>query len=194
VTEQLTDRDLMTRYAREGDSAAFETLMRRWDSRVVGYLAKSCGCVDAAEDIRQEVFLRVYRYGKNYDPQYEFSTWLYRIATNALRTWLTTNGNRRRAFSLDEENSAIGEPPDPSSGPCERAAQNESARYLRGAIARIEPEERELLLLRFDLEMNYREIGEVLGMPETTVKSKTYRILERLREMLSQTGGLGLET
>jgi len=186
VTEQPSDRDLMARYAREGDVQAFETLLQRWDSRIVGYLAKSCGNLDTAEDLRQEVFLRIYRYGKRYDSRYAFSTWLYRIATNTLRTWLAANGNGRGALSLDDKDSGPLEAPDNARNPRECAEQDESARQVRRAIARIEPEGRELLLLRFDQELSYREIGEILDMPETTAKSRAYRTLERLREILTE--------
>ena len=185
VTPETGDRELMARFCSRADQAAFEQLVGRWDRRVLGFLAKACGDLDAAEDLRQEVFIRVYRYSRSYNPSYAFSTWLFRIATNALKTWRTRQG-RRREVSVE----AIGaegrwEPADPAPDPRERLASSESGDRVRATIAELPPQSRELLLLRFDVGLNYRQIGEVLEAPETTVKSRLYRLLAELRGQMS---------
>ncbi len=182
------DRDLMLRFGQRGDRTAFEELVRRWDGRVYGFLAKACGDLEAADDLRQEVFLRVWRYGGSYNARFAFSTWLFRIVGNALRTWKVRNARRRRTISIDQEEAAYAEPADPSPDPRERLARSESANAVRSTIARLEVEERELLLLRFDLEMSYREIAEIKEAPESTVKSRLYTLLGRLRKDLQNAG------
>lgn len=170
----------MKRFAQRGDRRAFEQLAGRWDRRVFGFLAKACGSLEAAEDLRQEVFLRLYRHGGRYDPRYPFTTWLFRIAANVLSTW-----RAKQARARERGDGQTGHPglefADESPNPRERLAAGETRAAIREALAGLEVEERELLLLRFDLELSYPEIGRLKQMPETTVKSRVYKLLERLR-------------
>ncbi len=171
----------MARFSRHTDRGAFEEVVRRWDRRVLSFLAKTSGDLEAAEDLRQEVFIRVYRYGRGYDPKYAFPTWLFKIAANVLKTWQAKQGRRR---DVDLGPDAIGAMVDPADGrlnPREEAARNESASMVRSAIARLRLEDRELLLYRFDLDMSYREISLIRDAPETTIKSQMYALIERLR-------------
>jgi RNA polymerase sigma-70 factor (ECF subfamily) len=187
-TENASDRDLMTRFAKHRDRQAFEILARRWDARVVAFLAKACGDLDSAEDLRQEVFLRVYRYADRYDPRYAFSTWLFRIACNVRKTWARGQGRRIETTGWDDVAEAVARLPDSAPGALERLAQGEARDRLRGEIARLEPDERELLLLRFEREFGFREIAEIQETPETTVKSRFYRILEKLKSRVGRVG------
>lgn len=175
----------MVRFGRDQDREAFEEVVRRWDRPVLGFLAKSIGDLEVAEDLRQEVFIRIYRYGAGYDPRYAFPTWLFRIASNVIKTWRTKQGRRREVPLFEDEESpgyAVAEgAPDAR----QRLASDQSDDRVRAHIARLEPDERELLLLRFDQSLSYREIGEVKGEPETTVKSRIYKLLGRLRREIS---------
>lgn len=158
--------------------------MERWDRRILSFLSKASGDHDAAEDMRQEVFLRVFRYGVSYDSQYAFSTWLFRIASNVLKTWKTKKVRRPEFGFLDDENG--NHMADSGPNPREDAAQSESDRRMRGVIGDLEPTARELLLLRFEAGLNYREIGEVIGRPEPTVKSNIFKSLADLRKKLNR--------
>ena len=82
ICADSTDREIMAAYTRTGDPGAFEHLVRRWDDRVFGFLAKATGDLEAAKDLRQEVFIRLYRHGASYDPQFAFTTWFFRIFSN----------------------------------------------------------------------------------------------------------------
>lgn len=186
--DKATDTELMLRFSRWRDESAFEHLVRRWEGPVFSYLAKAAGNWHAAGDLRQEVFIRVYRYGRTYNPDYKFTTWLFRIASNVLSTW---RKKRRRGGVLDwfrrneDEASDIA---DASPGPREFAARVEAREKIDDAVAKLDDADRELLLLRLDLELSYREIGKILDMPETTVKSRFYKLLERLRKALESAG------
>jgi RNA polymerase sigma-70 factor (ECF subfamily) len=142
--------------------------------------------VDTAEDLRQEVFVRVYRYARTYNPDFAFSTWLFRIATNALNTW-RSGQNRRDTYEVPSagEDEAL-EPIDFSPNPREAAVLGETVDRVREVIERLPVVERELLLLRLDLDFSYREIGEVQDVPETTVKSRFYNLMVRLRRELKE--------
>lgn len=179
--ETLDERDLMVRVGRRQDAAAFAELVRRWDQRILAFLTKATGDAEAAKDLRQEVFLRLYRYGASYDPAYAFSTWLYRITRNVLTTWRTKQGKSRAVDGAVEAERADGAP-----NPRDCAVGAERNHQLRAAIAKLSVEERELLLWRFEAGLSYRTIGEIQGAPETTVKSRVYALLGRLRESLDR--------
>lgn len=180
---ELSDRELMRAYAQTGDRDACAALVTRWDGRVFGYLAKCTGDVEAAKDLRQEVFLRLYRYGNTYDDAYAFTTWFFRIVSNVLATWKRSNG-RLHPVSIHGLESRHA---DHAAGPSERAHWREVGDFVRAALDRLTPEDRELLLLRLDLERSYREIGEIVGAPETTVKSRIYLLFAGLRNELKDT-------
>jgi len=178
--QSAEDRDLMVSASRNGSVEALTELVRRWDHRVLAYLTKATGDPDAARDLRQDVFLRVHRYGMTYDPRYAFSTWLFRIAGNALSTWRS----KREQTGLAQP--AGDDVPDSAPNPMAQAARAELDDQVQAAIVTLPPTERELLLQRFYLDMSYREIAEIQGVPETTVKSRTYAVLQRLRQSLGR--------
>lgn len=186
--EKATDTELMLRFSRWRDESAFEQLVRRWEGPVFSYLAKAAGNWHAAGDLRQEVFIRVYRYGRTYNPDYKFTTWLFRIASNVLSTW---RKKQRRGGMLDRfrrNGDEAFEIADTAAGPREFAARVEARGKIDEAVAELADADRELLLLRLDLELSYREIGKILDMPETTVKSRVYKLLARLRKSLERAG------
>lgn len=185
LTESQHDRELMARFARSGDRGVFETIVQRWDRRVLSFLAKATGNLEAAEDLRQEVFIRVYRYGASYDARYAFATWFFRIASNALSTWRKREGRRREGPLFEGSREAM-EPRDEDPDPRRRAEAAEASDQVRALISRLGAEDRELLLYRFDLDMSYRQIGGIKDTPETTVKSRIYKLLGRLRRELER--------
>lgn len=189
LTEIATDQALMERLQATGDREAFDQLLERWDRRVLGFLAKACGDLEAAEDLRQEVFLRVYRHAKQYDPRFAFSTWLFRIASNAAGTWRSKESRPTRFLGRREEfEGGTIEPTDRKPDAREQLGLKESRDLVRQAITGLAPRQRELLLMRFDLDMTYREIGEVHGEPETTIKSRIYVLLANLRKDFTRQG------
>ncbi len=177
----------MKRFCRRRDLKAFEMMVHRWDRPVLSFLAKASGNREAAEDLRQEVFLRVYKYAGTYKTGYPFTTWLFRIASNTLATWRAKQA-RGQAFQWPQDHGAEApEVPDAAPGPRERAALSEIGKEVDAAVARLSAPERELVLLRLGMNLSYREISAILDTPETTIKSRFYGLLGRLRKSLGQT-------
>ncbi len=179
---ERSDAELTVAFGRRQDLAAYEELVSRWDNRVLAFLVKSTRDFEAAQDLRQEIFLRVYRYAATYKPEFAYTTWFFRIVRNVLSTWRTKESKRLRIVERDEDSSRIV---DLRPSPRERAEIEERSRAVRVAIDTLQADERELLLLRFDLGLSYREIGEIHGSPETTIKSRVYKLLGELRDSMS---------
>ncbi len=187
MTAIPTDKALMRRLKRPRDDKAFETLVRRWDARVLAFLTKASGDREAAKDLRQEVFIRLYRYGSTYNPKYSFPTWLFQIASNVLSTWHAKEARGLRGL-WKLENEAGGIPlRDPRPGPRELAALDELNGRIEDALKEFTLKDRQLLLLRLDLELSYPEIAQIMGAPETTVKSRFYSAVKRLRAKIQET-------
>ena len=182
-----TDKALMRRLKRRHDDGAFETLVRRWDARVLAFLTKASGDREAAKDLRQEVFIRLYRYGATYNPEYSFPTWLFQIASNVLSTWQAKEARGLQRLWKFEEEAARIPLADPGPGPRELAALDELNGRIEAAMKQFTLKERQLLLLRLDLELSYPEIATIMGAPETTVKSRFYSALKRLRSKIQET-------
>lgn len=180
--DETTDKALIQAVGTANDRAAFDALVQRWDRRIFAFLAKAGGDVEAAADMRQDVFLRVWKYAATYNEAYAFSTWLYRIAHNVLHTWRAKR-NGSYTFPLNEKEDTHEAPG--SYRPDHSAITSEIDQRVRTAIDGFEVDDRELLLMRLQTEMPYREIGEVLGIPETTAKSRAYKLMSRLREQLA---------
>ena len=180
--DDSTDKALVRAVAISADRVAFDALVRRWDARIFGFLAKAGNDFEAAADMRQEVFIRVWKYAESYNDAYAFSTWVYRIAHNVLHSW-RAKSNGRFTRSLDAREDSWEAPG--VYRPDESAMSSEIDRRVRAAINGFSVNDRELLLMRLQSEMPFREIGEVLGIPETTAKSRTYRLMTELREQLA---------
>jgi len=182
-----SDSDLVVSFGKGRNIAAYEELVDRWDQRVLAFLVKTTRDYEAAQDLRQEVFLRVFRYGATYKPEYAFTTWFFRIVRNVLSTWRSKESRRLRLITSEEDDTKIV---DLRPTPRDRASTSESAELLREAIDRLAPREREVLLLRFDMGMSYREIAEIQKTPETTIKSRIYKLLGELKTALEDIPGV----
>ncbi len=177
-----SDRDLLGQWVSVRDVEALELLVGRWQHRLFAFFYKATGDGDVAEDLRQDVLERVWRYADRHDPQYAVSTWIYAIATNVLRTWGRARKRSRETRFPDVGGLARLEPVDPAPGPDQRALESESQATVRRLISELDLESRELLLLRFEGDLSYREIAQVHHVPETTIKSRVYRALGKLRD------------
>ncbi len=177
-----------------GDSRAFALLLERHRRPIFNFLLRSVGDTTHAEDLLQDVFLRVVRGAEGYQKQAKFTTWLYTIARN-LCVDAQRRGKFRKAASLDASNDGAdgeeGTPlldriPDGQLGTERQAIGRELRGKLEDAIARLPHEQREVFLMREVSGMAFKEIAEVIGCPENTVKSRMRYALERLRELLDE--------
>jgi RNA polymerase sigma-70 factor (ECF subfamily) len=173
-----TSRDeaaLLSRW-RQGDPAAFESLVRRWEQPVARFLARFTGGADSVADLCQEVFLRVYQARERYRETGAFSPWLYRIALNVAR-----DAGRRRQRQplqlLDESHAAAHFAANDDS-------RDELAQAVTRAVADLPPHLREVLVLRHYEGMRFEAISRTTGIPATTLKSRFVAALHRLRVAL----------
>jgi RNA polymerase sigma-70 factor (ECF subfamily) len=163
---------------REGDRGAFDALFRRYTPPLVRFLARMVADPARAEELAQDVFVRIHQARERYEPQARFSTWLFgiarRVALNELdRAW------RRRERPLDEDPRVAGiASGEPSAD--ERIDAARSGRALGAALARLPERQRTALLLRCEEGMSYEEIAGVLDASTASVKSLLHRARESL--------------
>jgi RNA polymerase sigma-70 factor (ECF subfamily) len=177
--------------ARNGSQEAFRELVERFERPVFGLIVRIVRRAEEAEDLAQETFLKAHRALARFDPSRKFSSWLFKIAHNTALDALRRAGEA--TLSLDappREGDEAPEPPaDPSAeDPFARAAGRDLGRALEGAIRRLRPEYREVLLLRFVEELSYEEIAEVTSAPLGTVKIHIYRARRDLARAMSELG------
>lgn len=188
-TESDPDVRLMLR-VREDDAEAFGELVDRHQNRLVSVLSYQVGRRELAEELAQEVFLRVYKARHRYEPGAKFTTWLFTIANNlalnALRGLSRKKEVRLAASSSDETGVAAPHPAAASAGlPTRLADQGELREAVQAAIASLSERQRTAVLLAKFEHMEYAEIGEVLGMSDKGVKSLLARAREKLRLALN---------
>jgi RNA polymerase sigma-70 factor (ECF subfamily) len=191
MAQERTDEELLAAY-QQGDPAAFEALLRRHRAPLFTFLLRMLGDRERAEDLAQETFLRIVKGAQAWEHRARFQTWLFTIARN-LCVDQARRDRFRRAESLDAEGpdgepamveSVPGDAIDPSRGA-------ESARLrplLQRALLSLPAEQREVFVLREQAGVPFREIAEMVGVNENTVKSRMRYALEGLRKVLSAAG------
>jgi RNA polymerase sigma-70 factor (ECF subfamily) len=184
-TEQSSDEELVAAVL-EGDRERFGDLIDRYQGRLVNYLFRLLRNADDAHDLAQEVLVKVYQVLDRYDPQYKFSTWLFRVAQNAAIDQIRRR--RLKVVSLrqgDEEGEGRDwDLPSPERGPYGELRNRERGGAIQEAIEGLPWEYRELILLRHFGELPYEEIAKLKGMPLGTVKNKLFRGRQMLKEKL----------
>jgi len=186
---------LLVRRCIAGDSAAWEELVERHHRRVYNICYRFAGSASDAEDLTQEVFIKIYRTLASYDVERgAFTTWLTTITRNLLVDHFRKTKQERRTDSLDaipaEEADAtpLSERiPDHAPGPEAKARSRETGEAVHEALQRLSPELRETVILRDLQDMDYRDIATVLKVPEGTVKSRINRGRAELARLLQRT-------
>ena len=196
LLSELADEELFQRF-RRGERAAFETLLRRHRAPLFTFVLRVLGSDDRAraEDIVQDAFIRVLRGANEWENRARFSTWLFTIGRNLCLDAMRRD-RHRKAESLDgvvgageEEGRALAEVlPGDHHGP-ERQAMNVRLRpVLEKAISRLPEEQREVFVLREYSGVPFKDIAELTGVSENTVKSRMRYALEGLRRSLAAAG------
>jgi RNA polymerase sigma-70 factor (ECF subfamily) len=188
---ERTDEELLAAY-RHGDAGAFELLLGRHRAPLFTFLVRMLGDKEKAEDLAQEAFLRVIKSAQSWEQRARFQTWLYTIARN-LCVDAARRDRFRRADSLDEQGpdgerarveSVAGNGIDPA-----RGAQSAFLRpLLQKALLGLPAEQREVFVLREQTGVPFKEISEILGVNENTVKSRMRYAIEGLRKALRAVG------
>jgi RNA polymerase sigma-70 factor (ECF subfamily) len=178
------DLDLAMRHE-YGDPEAFEEVYKRHCDMIYNLALRMAGSADRAEDMTQEIFVRVFRHLGRFNGRSSLKTWVYRVALNHCRSRLS----RRRWFLLpltegyDEETSGV-QLIEPRRGPEEQALAQDAQRRVARALRQVKPVFREAVVLRDLEELSYEEIAEVLGVRIGTVRSRIARGREALRQVL----------
>ena len=180
---------------KSGDDSSFELLLRKYRTPVVNFLFRMVRDAAAAEDLAQEVFLRVYRARGQYMPTAKFTTWMFRIATNLALNTLRDGRYRHLEISIDQSaagHSSDGENERPALEIADRQAtieveliRRDRAERIRSAVESLPEKQRAAVLLHKYQEMDYDEIAGVLGCSESALKSLLFRAYETLRVELA---------
>ena len=186
----VSDADIMLR-VKTGDQSAFEYLVQKYRRPIVSFMYRMARNAAAAEDLAQEVFLRVYRSRETYEATAKFTTWLYRIATNlAVNHARDTRHERPEVqVSLDEPDEDTGttlEVPDSSLNAEQAIVRRERMMAIRQKVEALPEQQRLAVIMHKYQQMDYKQISEVLKKSESATKSLLFRAYETLREQLKE--------
>jgi len=189
ASSQHEDQDLVRRTLR-GDKGAFEMIVRRYQQPVVNYIGRMVREREMALDFSQEIFLKVYASLGSYRPQYKFSTWLFKIASNFMidhwrkKKLPTTSIDQSvdyeddgRRIQIADETASIGR----------QYELKEIRGRIEGALDRLPPAFRELFVWRHVDGLSYEEMAEIKGLPLGTVKNRVFQAKEMMRKLLEET-------
>ena len=185
-SENARDVELMLQVRDTNDSEIFRELIERHQNAVIGTIAKMLGNANEAEDIAQQVFLRLWKSRSRYKPSAKFTTFLYTITRN-----LVFNESRRRSrrkeTSLDQhkEDYELELPANPNQQPDNEQLNAELRGAIASAIEALPEKQRLAVILRRYQNLPYEEIGEVLDLTVPAVKSQLFRARGTLREALA---------
>jgi RNA polymerase sigma-70 factor (ECF subfamily) len=182
----MTDEQAMWRVQMHDDASAFAQLVQRWEKPIQRLCTRMIGDAHRAEDLTQEAFARLFQRRQSYQCSNKFSTYLWRIALN-----LCYDELRRRRHELvplpddeDEDATPFDRQAAPGPGPDGIALEAERATLVRKALMRLAENHRTVVVLRHYQGLKFREIAEVLGIPEGTVKSRMVDALDQLSRLL----------
>lgn len=186
----MTERELVAR-AKKGDTDAFEQLMLDSQDRVYTLCLRMTGDREDALDLAQEAFLNAWRGLPDFQGNSSFSTWVYRLASNACIDFLRKRKRRQQGespHSLDDEEAPLPEPADPRGSPEEELERKELRRAVERGLQALPDHHRQVLVMRELSGMSYQEIGAVLDLDLGTVKSRIARARLALKKFLIQEG------
>ena len=188
--EGQTDADVMLR-VKAGDDSAFDYLVQKYRRPMVNFMYRMAHNSAGAEDLAQEVFLRVYRSRETYEASAKFTTWLYRIATNLAVNHARDTRHERpeNQVSLDEPDEESGrtlDVADAAPSVEENLVQRERVAAIRQRVEALPERQRIAVVMHKYQQMDYRQIADVLKLSESATKSLLFRAYETLREQLRE--------
>jgi RNA polymerase sigma-70 factor, ECF subfamily len=185
-----TDAELVASALR-GSEEAFRDLVLRFERPVYALILRMVHEAETAEDLAQEVFVKAYRHLASYDPRRKFASWLFKVAHNSTIDHLRRAQLDTVPLAAEQEDGGglLAVLADTSAeSPAAAAERRDMARALDRAIARLRPEYREAVVLRYVEGLAYQEICEVLGLPVGTVKTNLHRARKELAEAMRAAG------
>ena len=189
---RLSDGELIAN-AIAGREDGFEELVRRYQRPITTYVYRIVGSYDAALDVSQEVFIKVYNSMARYSSEYKFSTWLYKISHNAAIDYLRRH--RAREQSIEAENSDGAYQREFESrcpSPEQERERTEWREEIETVVKCLPAGYRELIVLRHTQDLSYDEIAGITNLPLGTVKNRLFRAREMMREIFVERGFTGI--
>ena len=182
--ETVTEARLVSE-ALAGSQSAFEQIVRRYQRPVISLISRMVGDRGVAEDLAQESFVKAFRNLGGFDVTRRLSSWLFRIAHNTALDWLRRA--RPAIVSLDDpgddaSHGAMAAAAPPAADPVEREALGEA---LETAMSTLRPAYRAAVALRYEQDLSFEEIGQVMGVPEVTARSYVHRARKELAQALT---------
>jgi RNA polymerase sigma-70 factor (ECF subfamily) len=186
--DTLADGELVLT-AVSGRESAFDELVRRYQRPIASYVYRMVGDYDAALDLTQEVFIKVYNSLSRYRSEFKFSTWIYKIAHNTaidhlrrhtVRDQIMTTGGDGTRFEIVIESRRLT--------PEQESEREERRSEIESVVQSLPAAYRELIVLRHSHDLSYDEIAEVTGLPLGTVKNRLFRAREAMRDLLVPRG------
>ncbi len=183
--DRIVEDEMLVVQFQAGRLDAFDDLMKRYKGQIYAYLLRSVKNYEDAEELTIEVFFKAYRALDAWKPQARFSTWLYKIAHN-LSIDFHRAKSRRQTYSLDDEEFPLDEPAavDLWSNPEWEVEEKDRHRVIRDAIDQLSPKQKAVFMLNRYQGLQIKEITEVLGMAEGTVKIHLHRAVKKLQTLL----------
>ena len=188
--ESQSDAEVMLR-VKTGDQSAFDYLVQKYRRPMVSFMYRMARNAAAAEDLAQEVFLRVYRSRETYEASAKFTTWLYRIATNLAVNHARDTRHERPEMQVsldepDEETGTTFEVPDASLNAEQQIVRRERMLAIRKKVEALPEQQRLAVIMHKYQQMDYKQIADVLKKSESATKSLLFRAYETLREQLKE--------
>jgi RNA polymerase sigma-70 factor (ECF subfamily) len=180
------DAELMLR-VRDGDAGSFALLLERHRGPVLHFLYRMVQNEAVAEELTQEVFLRVYKSRGNYEPTAKFTTWVFRIATHLALNWIRDGRSEKSQTSLDREaaNGTGRQVPDRHRTVEQELVHQAKLREVREAVKGLPAKQRAAVMMHKYREMGYAQIAGAIGCSESAVRSLLFRAYEALRARLA---------
>jgi RNA polymerase sigma-70 factor (ECF subfamily) len=185
---EYSDAELMLR-VRDGDDACYSYLIEKYRKPIIHFMFRMVRNQAIAEELAQEVFLRVYRSRQTYRAEARFSTWLYRIATNLGVNHARDTKQERSAQTIyldapDPETGTTPDVPDMTPSTEQNLVRDERMNAIRQHVMALPERQRTAVLMHKYQDMDYKEIGDVLKLSESATKSLLFRAYQTLRERL----------
>jgi len=186
--------ELMVRFV-QGDEIAFEELLNMYEQRILNFFYRLTGERHTAEDMVQDLFLKVYAYRSSYKPRSSFKYFLFRMARNMWIDHYRKKKSRPRVHSLDSGTGNDSEERRTGSGdnieadapsPMDAVSAKERIKELAKAVGRLSNKQRDVIALSFEGGLKYAEIAGILGVPVGTIKSRMHSAVMQLKEYMGE--------
>ena len=183
----ITDEAVFARFI-EGDENAFDELVDRYYRQIYRFLVRFTGSEHLAEDLIQEVFVKLYKSASTFDPGRRFRPWLYQIAANTARDMLRSASRNSRRISFqnsdDEAETTLDQlVPGVAGSPDEAMIERETSEKVKETLMQMQDQLREILILAYYNQLPYKDIADSLGIPLGTVKSRLHKAVSTFGEI-----------